>query len=210
MSVPPSYLNGPNTKFYQLAWPSRPHLTLLALSPALGLNNFSHFVSYLDLNIHSILGTLISLTYLYRVWLCSVTILLWNSTFCFFSCMREKNCLYNTRTTAQNAMGLSTHFAASSESLCKKNTDLISELFSWIQFVQLNYDLIITLMHSFCWFEWFSITIEYMVSVEAGNSPLLMEGTSTLYILFLDVRAIENLHSLWLEPSVRQTVIILN
>ena len=50
------------------------------------LNNFSYFVSYLGSNFHSILCTLIQLTYLYRVWLCSVTILLWNSTFCFFSC----------------------------------------------------------------------------------------------------------------------------
>ena len=32
VSVPPGYLNGTNTKLYQLAWPSRPHLTLLALS----------------------------------------------------------------------------------------------------------------------------------------------------------------------------------
>ena len=39
VSVPPGYLNGTNTKFYQLAWPSRPHLTLLALSAALGLNS---------------------------------------------------------------------------------------------------------------------------------------------------------------------------
>ena len=88
VSVPPGYLNGTNTKFYQLAWPSRPHLTLLALSAALWLNStilVILFHTWAQI-FHSILCTLIQLTYLYRVWLCSVTILLWNSTFCFFSC----------------------------------------------------------------------------------------------------------------------------
>ena len=84
VSVPPGYLNGTNTKFYQLAWPSRPHL---ALSAALGLNSTILVILFHKfINFHSILCTLIQLTYLYGVWLCSVTILLWNSTFCFFSC----------------------------------------------------------------------------------------------------------------------------